>query len=64
MSTKFNMGRSSNSRTSSVSGENGSANLPLPTTVHGSKVFMDAHDPVKVEERDRYPLGPPKFARE
>ena len=26
----------------------------------GLKVFMDAYMPVTHEERDRYPLGPPK----
>ena len=25
----------------------------------GLKVFMDAHEPVTLEEGDRYPLGPP-----
>jgi hypothetical protein len=27
----------------------------------GSKVFMDAHQPVTLKEGDRYPLGPPSF---
>ena len=27
----------------------------------GLKVFMDAHEPVTLEEGDRYPLGPPSF---
>jgi hypothetical protein len=30
--------------------------------VFGLKVFMDAHEPVTLEEGDRYPLGPPSFA--
>jgi hypothetical protein len=25
----------------------------------GAKVFMDAHEPVTLEEGDRYPLAPP-----
>ena len=28
----------------------------------GAKVFMDAHEPVTLEEGDRYPLAPPDFA--
>lgn len=27
----------------------------------GLKVFMDAHEPVTLEEGDRYPLGPPSY---
>ena len=27
----------------------------------GLKVFMDARQPVTLEEGDRYPLGPPSF---
>jgi hypothetical protein len=27
----------------------------------GAKVFMDAHEPVTLEEGDRYPLAPPSF---
>ena len=26
----------------------------------GAKVFMDAHEPVTLEEGDRYPLAPPE----
>ena len=29
--------------------------------VFGLKVFMDAHEPVTLEEGDRYPLGPPSY---
>ena len=29
----------------------------------GAKVFMDAHEPVTLEEGDRYPLAPPSFVR-
>ena len=32
---------------------------PWISTIHGLKVFMDAHEPVTLEEGDRYPLGPP-----
>jgi hypothetical protein len=28
----------------------------------GAKVFMDAHQPVTLEEGDRYPLVPPSHA--
>ena len=30
---------------------------------YGSKVFMDAHQPVTLKEGDRYPLGPPILFR-
>lgn len=30
----------------------------------GLKVFMDAHEPVTLEEGDRYPLRPPNFLQE
>ena len=35
--------------------------LLSPTPNFGLKVFMDAHEPVTLEEGDRYPLGPPSF---
>jgi hypothetical protein len=31
------------------------------STNFGLKVFMDAHEPVTLEEGDRYPLGPPNM---
>jgi hypothetical protein len=30
---------------------------------YGAKVFMDAHQPVTLEEGDRYPLVPPKIEK-
>ena len=30
---------------------------------YGAKVFMDAHEPVTLEEGDRYPLAPPMISR-
>ena len=30
-------------------------------SLFGLKVFMDAHEPVTLEEGDRYPLGPPSY---
>ena len=35
--------------------------MALPGSVfpYGVKVFMDAHEPVTLEEGDRYPLAPP-----
>jgi hypothetical protein len=29
----------------------------------GAKVFMDAHEPVTLEEGDRYPLAPPLISK-
>ena len=37
----------------------GRGSIPWPWANIGSKVFMDAHEPVTLEEGDRYPLGPP-----
>jgi len=34
--------------------------IPSVRTNLGLKVFMDAHEPVTLEEGDRYPLGPPE----
>ena len=31
---------------------------------YGAKVFMDAHEPVTLEEGDRYPLAPPVLLRQ
>ena len=39
----------------------GTSNLPLVRKI-GAKVFMDAHQPVTLEEGDRYPLVPPSHA--
>jgi hypothetical protein len=36
--------------------------IPVPCTIQGAKVFMDAHQPVTLEEGDRYPLVPPDNA--
>ena len=38
--------------------------IPLRSTKFGLKVFMDAHEPVTLEEGDRYPLGPPNLFRD
>jgi acyl CoA:acetate/3-ketoacid CoA transferase len=35
--------------------------IPTSSTMFGLKVFMDAHEPVTLEEGDRYPLGPPSI---
>ena len=40
----------------------GTSNLPLDDNESGAKVFMDAHEPVTLEEGDRYPLAPPNIA--
>ena len=40
----------------------GTSNLPLDEKKIGAKVFMDAHQPVTLEEGDRYPLAPPSHA--
>ena len=32
----------------------------MPDIFCGAKVFMDAHQPVTLEEGDRYPLVPPR----
>ena len=34
---------------------------PFSRTKFGLKVFMDAREPVTLEEGDRYPLGPPNL---
>ena len=34
---------------------------PASRTKFGLKVFMDAREPVTLEEGDRYPLGPPNL---
>jgi hypothetical protein len=36
--------------------------IPASGAKFGLKVFMDAHEPVTLEEGDRYPLAPPDFA--
>ena len=39
----------------------GRGSIPWPWANIGSKVFMDAHEPVTLEEGDRYPLAPPSL---